>query len=193
MKIYIISILIVSVFLISTPVLIPTASAADMSIRDFINLLIVIGVITPEKIPAVNAYLVILDKSQTTSTPSITVLSPKDGEIFTNGETVIIPIELRVYNMPEKDELYISIIDSNNRILGAVHVWEPLDLAEIRRTNIYKYNLNTQIYAGQFRIKAQIASSRGDRNIVIKSELGLFELVSDTSDNSFTVIGRGTN
>lgn len=63
MKKYIVSILVASVFLLGAPFLAPKASAADLNIRDFINLLVAIGVITPEKMPAVNAYLLALDSS----------------------------------------------------------------------------------------------------------------------------------
>ena len=77
MKKYIVSILITSVFLISTPLLTPTALAADMSIRDFINFLVIIGVITSDKMPAVNAYLASLDNNQATnSSPSISAPAP---------------------------------------------------------------------------------------------------------------------
>ena len=50
---------------------VPKAMASDMSMRDFINLLIVIGVIPTDKIPAVNAYLASLDNNSRVS-PSIT-------------------------------------------------------------------------------------------------------------------------
>ncbi len=61
MKKYIISILVASVFLMGAPFAINSVSAQNLSIRDFINLLVAIGVITPEKMPAVNAYLATLD------------------------------------------------------------------------------------------------------------------------------------
>jgi len=63
MKKYIVSILVASVFLIGAPFAVPKAMASDISIIDFINLLITIGVIAPDKIPAVNAYLTTLNNS----------------------------------------------------------------------------------------------------------------------------------
>jgi hypothetical protein len=63
---YIISLVIASVFLVGTPFAVNQASAADMSIRDFVNLLVAIGVITPDRMPAVNAYLATLDNNQVT-------------------------------------------------------------------------------------------------------------------------------
>jgi hypothetical protein len=63
MKKYIISILVTSIFLLGIPFAMNQVSAQNMSIRDFVNLLVVIGVITSEKIPVVNAYLETLDKN----------------------------------------------------------------------------------------------------------------------------------
>jgi hypothetical protein len=68
MKKYIISILIVSIFLINLSFITPKALASDTSVRDFINLLISIGVITPAKMPALNAYLATLGSDTSTST-----------------------------------------------------------------------------------------------------------------------------
>ncbi len=75
MKKYIISILIVSTFLISTPFISNTALASELSTRDFINLLVIIGVITPDKVPAVNIFLASLGQAPlniitATTTPS---------------------------------------------------------------------------------------------------------------------------
>ncbi len=44
-------------FLIGAPFLVQKVSASEMSVRDFINLLITIGVIPSEKIPAINVWL----------------------------------------------------------------------------------------------------------------------------------------
>ncbi len=88
MKKYIVSILIASVFLISAPIAVKQVSAVDINIRDFINLLITIGVIAPDKIPAVNAYLATFSNSEPISTtPSITVISPNGGENLISGIT----------------------------------------------------------------------------------------------------------
>jgi predicted GH43/DUF377 family glycosyl hydrolase len=64
MKKYIVSILIASVFLIGAPFLAPKTLAADLNIRDFINLLVAIGVITPDKMPAVNAFLATFSENE---------------------------------------------------------------------------------------------------------------------------------
>jgi len=79
MKKYIVSILVASVFLIGIPFLTQTAQASNLNIRDFINLLITIGVITQDKMPAVNAYLASLDNSKSTIYPSELVI--QSGEI----------------------------------------------------------------------------------------------------------------
>jgi hypothetical protein len=70
MKKYIVSILVASVFLIGTPFLVPKVSAADLNIRDFVNLLIAIGVITPDKLPMVNAFLATLNNPTPVTTVS---------------------------------------------------------------------------------------------------------------------------
>ncbi len=67
MKKYIVSFLIASIFLAGMPIMSQRAYASEMSVRDFIKILIIIGVIPPEKISAVNTYLDSLDKV----TPSI--------------------------------------------------------------------------------------------------------------------------
>lgn len=69
MKKYIVSILVASVFLIGTPFLAPKASAADLNIRDFVNLLVLIGVITPDKMPVVNAFLATLKDTHQSHPP----------------------------------------------------------------------------------------------------------------------------
>lgn len=123
---------------------------------------------------------------------SLTVVSPNGGETFNNGEIVDIPIELNVSGLSAGDNLYITIIDDEEKIVSAFRVSKTSEISQIINTNIYKDNLKTQISAGKFRIKAQIGSSSGSGEVIL-SELGLFEVVSDTSDGSFTVIGRGTN
>jgi len=63
-KKYIVPILITFSFLLSISVLPPTAQASDLDIREVIDLLIAIGVIAPDKIPAINAYFETLDNTQ---------------------------------------------------------------------------------------------------------------------------------
>ena len=72
MKKYIVSGVVALVLLVSSFGVVNQASASDMSIKDFINLLITIGVIAPDKIPAVNAYLATLNN---TATVKIALLS----------------------------------------------------------------------------------------------------------------------
>lgn len=115
MKKYIISILVASVFLLGTPFISPGLSAAELNIRDFVNLLVIIGVITPDKMPAVNDFLATLELpqrsgppgrsgnicldgsyvsglvgcpsvSETTTESSITVIYPNDGEVISYGD-----------------------------------------------------------------------------------------------------------
>ena len=119
MKKYIVSILVASVFLIGTPFLAPKASAADLNIRDFINLLVAIGVIPPDRMPAVNAFLATLDNTATPITPIvtpvtppttkslITILSPNGGERYDIGSPV--PIRWSASNLPPQANNRVSI------------------------------------------------------------------------------------
>lgn len=59
-------------FLIGIPFVNPKASAAELNIRDFVNLLVLIGIITPDKIPTVNAFLAALDNSNNSTTTAPT-------------------------------------------------------------------------------------------------------------------------
>lgn len=77
MKKYIVSILVASVFLVGAPFALPQASAADISIRDFVNLLVATGVIAPEKMPAVNAFLLTLDNSTASAPTAVSILTPE--------------------------------------------------------------------------------------------------------------------
>lgn len=81
MKKYIISVLFALLFLVGAPFAINQARAADMSMRDFINLLITIGVITPDKMPAVNAYLATLDNNSTSS-PYISLVAHVNESLY---------------------------------------------------------------------------------------------------------------
>ncbi len=73
MKKYIISILVTSIFLLGTPFIMNQVSAQNLSIRDFINLLVAIGVIGPEKIPTIQVWLSNYEKSLNTQTVSSVV------------------------------------------------------------------------------------------------------------------------
>jgi hypothetical protein len=84
MKKYIVSIVIASIFLIGAPFVVQKSLAAEMSIRDFINLLVIIGVIPQEKMSAVNSYLATLDKTPTTSPIACTM----DVKLCSNGSYV---------------------------------------------------------------------------------------------------------
>jgi hypothetical protein len=75
MKKYIVSFLIISILLIGTPFAINKTSAQELSLRDFINLLIAINVITPDKLPVVNTFLANLENNQDT-----TVLKPANQD-----------------------------------------------------------------------------------------------------------------
>ena len=61
MKKYLISTLIAPILILGSLFTINTTLAAEMSVRDFVNLLITIGVIQQDKIPAVNAWLASLN------------------------------------------------------------------------------------------------------------------------------------
>lgn len=66
MKKYIVLVLVTSIFTTGSFLPVSRVMASDMSVRDFVNLLITIGVISPDKIPAVNAYLATIDNSRPT-------------------------------------------------------------------------------------------------------------------------------
>jgi uncharacterized repeat protein (TIGR02543 family) len=76
MKKIIISTIIVSIFFLCTPFVSNKTLANELSIRDFINYLIIIGVIPPDKIPAVNIYLASLNNSPTSFSTSTTTITP---------------------------------------------------------------------------------------------------------------------
>lgn len=54
-------------FLITPIFSIKQVSANDLSIKDFINLLISIGVVTPDKVPAVNLFLSSIESNKTST------------------------------------------------------------------------------------------------------------------------------
>jgi hypothetical protein len=74
MKKYVISLLIISSLVISTTFIPSKVLANELSIRDFINLLVTIGVITPDKMPAVNTFLSTLDTQNNTDVATTTGL-----------------------------------------------------------------------------------------------------------------------
>ncbi len=90
MKKNIIIILVVSVLLIGVPFISNTAQAKELSIREFINILVTVGIITPDKMPAVNTFLATLGDVETkNSTSTITVIYPNGGEEITNSSIMI--------------------------------------------------------------------------------------------------------
>lgn len=119
MKKYIVSVLVATMFLMGAPFAIQQASASDMSIRDFINLLVAIGVIAPDKMPAVNAYLATLDNTQTTTYPSITSLSLNSGtpgtviSIYGSGFNGYLPNQVRLV-----DFKYVNGIPGTTLVSG---------------------------------------------------------------------------
>ncbi len=115
MKKYIVSILITSMFLIGTPFIVPKASASDISIRDFIQLLVFIGVIGPEKIPAVNVYLSIMNGINTTP---ISVTSTSSIILGTQGTPISVPIA-------GASSTVITYVDENN---GIISTSTPIDI-----------------------------------------------------------------
>ena len=62
----------------STTISVISVSNANTSIRDFINLLITLGIITPDKMPAVNAYLVTLNNTLAIYTKTLKLGSEND-------------------------------------------------------------------------------------------------------------------
>ncbi len=87
MKKYTIIILIAFLFLIGVSFTVNQASASGMSIKDFINLLITIGVITPDKLPAVNTFLASLNNGQisTSSATTTTTIQAQIAGTLCNG------------------------------------------------------------------------------------------------------------
>lgn len=118
MKKYIVSILLVSTILISSPLSInkASASASDMSIRDIIYLLINIGVITPAQMPTVNAFLLNLDNSQVINTQSslpFEIIQPVNGRTYKPGESVDVRWKINKFS---GKELYLSFVNKDNTL-----------------------------------------------------------------------------
>jgi hypothetical protein len=106
MKKYIISILITPVFLLGIPLAINQVSAQNMSIRDFINLLVSVGVITPEKMPAVNAYLASIETPEVISSENLGLVLEKDPYINQNyGFKINIPKSWKITNLSRGGEI----------------------------------------------------------------------------------------
>lgn len=85
MKKYLIFILIVLIFISGFSLNIDKASAANLSLRDFVNLLITIGVIPPERLPIVNAYIATFDK---TNPPVASIVCMSDAMLCADGTYV---------------------------------------------------------------------------------------------------------
>lgn len=83
MKKYIISLLIALVLLAGLPLVSSKAQAAELSIRDLINLLILIDVIPQSKVSAVNAFLKSLDEKEVVTKPEQNTYIDVPVTIFT--------------------------------------------------------------------------------------------------------------
>ena len=83
MKKYIISLSVALVMFTGSLFVINQVQATEMTVTDFINLLIKIGVIAPDKVPAANAYLATLVDGVTKPIPLACV---------TEGKTVTGPV-----------------------------------------------------------------------------------------------------
>ncbi len=94
MKKYLFSLLIALVLFSGSVFAINTTSAAGMSIKDFINLLINIGVITPDKIPAVNAWLASLRPVTGGSASSGSSVSSGSNSTSGSGSGVSAPVNV---------------------------------------------------------------------------------------------------
>ena len=81
MKKYLVSIFLLLVLLFATPAFVKTTFAQDMSLKDFIQLLISIGVITQDKVPAVNAFLASYDAGNANNQSGSSSLGNTDSTI----------------------------------------------------------------------------------------------------------------
>ncbi len=164
MKKYIISILVASVFLMGAPFVVPKASASDMSVRDFINLLIIIGVISPDKIPAVNAYLATLNNPATPSVQLTNTLIPSTtfmnfnivqgsanpqptSFVLTNASSAMINFTISVPNQPAWLNTGYNTQMMSVNAGGVIGIGVSVDASKINSPGTYTTNL---IFTGNF-------------------------------------------
>lgn len=170
MKKYIISILVASVFLIGVPFVVPKASASDLSIRDFINLLIAIGVIAPDKISAVNAFLATLDKTNNstqvvtlpTSQSSIIVTYPNGGESFPLG--VFNGLDFRVEwtssNYSGNIDVYLHSPDGATCLIKQGVPVSQGYLTATLGSNYQCPNMTNHLQAGQYKVLLDVPNTK---------------------------------
>ena len=164
MKKYIVSILVASVFMASAPFAINQASAKDLSIRDFVNLLVIIGVITPDKMPAVNAFLASLDNpvtppTQLTNTfiPSTTFMNfnvvqgtanPQPTSlVLTNASSKTVNFTISVPNQPAWLNTGYNTQTMTVNAGGVIGVGASVDATKVNGPGTYTTNL---IFTGNF-------------------------------------------
>jgi hypothetical protein len=116
MKKSLILVLIVSVFLISAPFAVQKASAANMTIVEFINLLINMGVIPKEKIPLMNNYLAFysVTASSTSGTASSTASSTSSAAAPLPTASLTVNNLTNLYVTP--DDYYVYRWNSTNGV-----------------------------------------------------------------------------
>jgi len=88
MKKHLISVLVVLTLLVGAPFVVSKVSAAELTIRDLIQLLIAVGAIAQDKVPAVNAFLASYDNGgniTTTAVNSTTTVKPIGGDTDAYG------------------------------------------------------------------------------------------------------------
>jgi hypothetical protein len=114
MKKYIVYVLVVSMFLINLSFITPKALASDMSIRDFINLLVTIGVITTDKMPAVNTFLATLDNNVSSTSIQANVVSVVVNTAINSSANNTSPyIDLNSFVVSNSSEPFITILSPN--------------------------------------------------------------------------------
>ena len=173
MKKYIVSFLVASVFLLGAPFAIQQVSASDMSIKDFINLLVTIGVITPDKMPAVNTFLASLDNKAPTIQPS--VITSLSASSATQGMTVTVYGSNFYYSTSTSNQIvflnpaYSGSVVGKTSSNGSSITFVVPDLSQVSAGN---YSIMVENTLGQqsntipFNVVAQSPSSRSSITVL---------------------------
>lgn len=122
MKKYIIPLLFTLIFVFSVSVNIPTVNAQNLNISQFIELLISIGVIAPDKVEAARAVTVQLNVTPVMPTPTdviatstsyIQVLTPNGGESW--AIDLDLPYKI-TWGSNGLTQAYVSLVDTKGKV-----------------------------------------------------------------------------
>jgi hypothetical protein len=190
------------------------ASAQNMSIRDFINLLVIIGAIPAEKMPAVNAYLATLGNtspitsvtSQNISTPNNNA-SPTINSISLNGSTFKAGSDVSVTwhksgNFSTGNYYFVYLKESKDQILGNNNPVQPVSYYPLifRQTTLgyptFSFTLPTDqnvrggspISPGSYYLEIDFTDSNA--NVITTITSDSFDVISSVSAQPFLNISN---